>query len=255
MNLFERIKYKLNEQPTDDNKTVNDSKVETNTNKNKKKGRYNKKQVDLTAAGRKRYYIDPKTGGITKGKETEAVRTWLSRSLGKGYTTNPKMKGKQSPEFIKGVADKIERMLKNPRAVGETIKKITKKYGFTPKVDPKTTPPLNVPKVDVPKVDVPKGFKPTSPGNYTIPKPNKSLLKTKGVLKTLKNMPNKKAVAVLATLGTVNFLKNRVKPKTKTKNDKPPVIVPPPVVKSKPKSLGTFSIRLGPGQFSNDSNK
>ena len=57
MNLFERIKYKLNEQPTDDNKTVNDSKVETNTNKNKKKGRYNKKQVDLTAAGRKRYYM------------------------------------------------------------------------------------------------------------------------------------------------------------------------------------------------------
>ena len=251
MNLFERIKYKLNEQPTDDNKTVNDSKVETNKPKTNRK--INKKKVDLTAAGRKRYYIDPKTGGITKGKEKEAARIWLSRSLGKGYTTNPKMKGKQSPEFIKGVADKIERMLKNPRAVGETIKKITKKYGFNPKIDPKTIPPLNVPKVDVPKVDVPKGFKPTSPGNYTIPKPNKSLLKTKGVLKTLKNMPNKKAIAVLATLGTVNYLKNRVK--TKTKTEEPPVIVPPPVVKSKPKSLGTFSIRLGPGQFSNDSNK
>ena len=160
------------------------------------------------------------------------------------------MKGKQSPEFIKSVAKKIDSIMNNPSAFGETVKKIQKKYGFIPKVDPKSTP-----KVDVPKVDIPKGFKPTSPGNYTIPKPNKSLLKTKGVLKTLKNMPNKKAIAVLATLGTVNYLKNRVKTKTKTKTEEPPVIVPPPVVKSKPKSLGTFSIRLGPGQFSNDSNK
>ena len=248
MNLFERIKYKLNEQPSDGNNTINDTKVETNKPKTNRK--INKKKVDLTASGRKRYYIDPKTGAITKGKEKEAVRTWLSRSLGKGYTTNPKMKGKQSPEFIKSVAKKIDSIMNNPSAFGETVKKIQKKYGFIPKVDPKS-----IPKVDVPKVDIPKGFKPTSPGNYTIPKPNKSLLKTKGVLKTLKNMPNKKAIAVLATLGTVNYLKNRVKTKTKTKTKEPPVIVPPPVVKSKPKSLGTFSIRLGPGQFSNDSNK
>jgi len=124
----------------------------------------NKKKVDLTASGRKRYYIDPKTGAITKGKEKEAVRTWLSRSLGKGYTTNPKMKGKQSPEFIKSVAKKIDSIMNNPSAFGETVKKIQKKYGFIPKVDPKS-----IPKVDVPKVDIPKGFKPTSPGNYTIP--------------------------------------------------------------------------------------